>query len=80
MVEAAVAVPARLSFIVKLANGETYLVEGKGEPTEADDAKVTAARRWIDAVNATEQFGSWHHVICYEPETIPARLGPTGEA
>ena len=70
----------RPDFIAKLLNGEIYLIEGKGVPTEADDAKTTAARRWVDAVNATGQHGSWHHVICREPDIIPHLLGPTDEA
>lgn len=67
----------RPDFIVRLRSDDLFLIEGKGEPSEADDAKATAARRWVDAVNATGQHGCWHHVICYEPDRVPELLAST---
>ena len=37
-------------FIVKVKNGRMLLIEGKGRKDEKDDAKATAAKRWVDAV------------------------------
>jgi len=41
----------RPDFVVRLTSGLTVLLEGKGDPNEEDDAKATAARRWVQAVN-----------------------------
>lgn len=43
--------------------GRTLLLEGKGEPDEKDDAKATAARRWVAAVNTWGGLGIWEHAI-----------------
>lgn len=64
----------RPDFIVRLDSGETVLVEGKGKPSEADDAKATAARRWTHAVTAWGEMGSWNHLVCYKPERLEADL------
>ena len=54
----------RPDFIVRSKSGDTLLIEGKGRPDEKDDAKATAARRWVDAINAWGKLGAWHHAIC----------------
>jgi hypothetical protein len=47
----------RPDFIVKLASGVTLLIEGKGKADEKVDAKATAARRWVAAVNSWGKLG-----------------------
>lgn len=54
----------RPDFIVKLDEGRTLLIEGKGRKDEKDDAKLTAARRWVAAVNAWGKLGIWSHDVC----------------
>jgi type III restriction enzyme len=54
----------RPDFIVRLKSGDTLLIEGKGKADEKDDAKATAARRWVDAVNGWGKLGVWSHAIC----------------
>jgi type III restriction enzyme len=62
----------RPDFLVKLKNGRMLLIEGKGRKDEKDDAKWTAARRWVDAVNAWGKLGEWsHHVVWKESEVKP---------
>jgi type III restriction enzyme len=56
----------RPDFVVKLTGGVVVLLEGKGNPDEKDDAKATAARRWVEAVNTWGGLGTWVHVICYD--------------
>jgi type III restriction enzyme len=60
----------RPDFIVKLGEGVTLLIEGKGKADEKDDSKLTAARRWIAAVNAWGKLGRWEHVVCYKRSEV----------
>lgn len=64
----------RPDFIVKLQSGLQVLVEGKGVADEKDDAKATAARRWVEAVNSWGNLGKWAHVICYDANTLEDQL------
>jgi type III restriction enzyme len=64
----------RPDFVVRLSNGLFVLLEGKGEKDEKDDAKATAARRWVEAVNAWGGLGPWAHSICYDAATLALDL------
>ena len=64
----------RPDFIVRLRSGEIVLLEGKGEADEKDDAKATAARRWVQAVNTWGELGHWTHVICYDAGKLSDQL------
>jgi type III restriction enzyme len=70
----------RPDFVVRLANGPVVLLEGKGEADEKDDAKATAARRWVEAVNAWGGGGTWVHVICNDASTLEAELSTLAAA
>lgn len=60
----------RPDFVVRLKNGLILLLEGKGVPDEKDDAKATAARRWVEAVNTWKELGVWTHAICYDASDL----------
>ncbi len=64
----------RPDFIVRLTNGLTVLLEGKGDPDEKDDAKATAARRWVEAVNTWGGLGIWRYAICSDAGRLTAQL------
>jgi type III restriction enzyme len=64
----------RPDFVVILRSGLTVLLEGKGDPDEKDDAKATAARRWVEAVNAWGGLGTWVHAICYDAGDLVNQL------
>jgi type III restriction enzyme len=64
----------RPDFVVILKSGLTVLLEGKGDPDEKDDAKATAARRWVEAVNAWGGLGTWVHAICYDAGNLVYQL------
>ncbi|MGE3446671.1 MAG: DEAD/DEAH box helicase [Microbacteriaceae bacterium] len=64
----------RPDIVARLSSGLTVLLEGKGDPDEKDDAKATAARRWIEAVNTWGGLGNWVHEICSDAALLPARL------
>jgi type III restriction enzyme len=64
----------RPDFIVRLTDGEYVLLEGKGDPDEKDDAKATAARRWVQAVNTQGGFGHWTHIICYDANDLETQI------
>ena len=70
----------RPDFIVRLEGGRILVLEGKGEPDEKDDAKATAARRWVAAVNTWGELGSWVHAICYDASTLAATLDEHAQA
>jgi type III restriction enzyme len=50
-------------FLVRLRSDRFLLLEGKGRQTSKDDAKETAARRWIAAVNADRRWGEWSYAV-----------------
>ena len=64
----------RPDFVVHLNSGLVVLLEGKGQPDEKDDAKATAARRWVEAVNTWGGLGRWTHHICYDASTLAVDL------
>ena len=64
----------RPDFVVILKSGLTVLLEGKGDPDEKDDAKATAARRWVEAVNTWGGLGTWVHAICYDAGNLVGQL------
>ena len=58
-------------FIIRLRNARaTHLIlETKGyDPLE--QVKANAANRWVNAVNASGQFGHWAYVICRKPTDV----------
>jgi len=50
-------------FLVELSGRRFLMLEGKGRQMAADDQKETAAKRWVAAVNADNQWGEWTHVV-----------------
>lgn len=70
----------RPDFIVQLSNGLTVLLEGKGEADEKDDAKYTAARRWVEAVNTWGGLRRWTYEVCTDASALPAQLASASEA
>lgn len=61
-------------FIVKLSNDTTLLLEGKGEADEKDDAKFTAARRWVEAVNTWGGLGTWSYEVCWDASKLAEQI------
>jgi type III restriction enzyme len=70
----------RPDFVVRLSNGRILLLEGKGDADEKDDAKATAARRWVAAVNTWGGLGVWDHSICYDASTLAGVLNKHARA
>lgn len=64
----------RPDFVVRLTDGRHVLLEGKGEADEKDDAKATAARRWVAAVNTWGGLGIWTHHIAYDANDLKTHL------
>jgi hypothetical protein len=59
---------------VKLTNGQIVLIEGKGRKEEKDDAKWTAAKRWVAAVNTWGKLGTWSHHVCFSADEARATI------
>jgi type III restriction enzyme len=63
----------RPDFIVRLSNQTHLIIETKGRKRESDDAKHTAAHRWVAAVNGWGQLGTWAFAIARtEAEAVAA--------
>jgi type III restriction enzyme len=69
----------RPDFIVKLDNDRMLLIEGKGRKDEKDDAKETAAKRWVVAVNAWGKLGTWSHRVCFTEAEAGTFLDAAGQ-
>lgn len=68
-------------FIIRLVEEpERYVIlETKGyDPVE--QIKADAARRWVNAVNASSQFGHWDYLICRKSTEVVTALAPFIEA
>lgn len=61
-------------FLVKLGAERYLLLEGKGRQTSKDDAKATAAQRWIAAVNGDGRFGTWSYAVVRAKAEVRAAL------
>jgi type III restriction enzyme len=62
----------RPDYLVRLIDGRTVLLEGKGRKTERDDSKTQAARRWRDAVNDWGAMGRWEYAVAWsEADIVP---------
>ncbi len=57
-------------FLVDLGGDRFLLIEGKGRQTSKDDAKETAVRRWVEAVNADGRWGTWSHRVVREKAAV----------
>ena len=69
----------RPDFLIRLTNGSTLVVEGKGRKTERDDAKLTAMRRWIAAVNQWGKLGRWEFGICFSEAELAKLIAASHE-
>jgi hypothetical protein len=68
-------------------NGDRrLLIEGKGRERLKDQAKQTAAGRWVAAVNADGRWGTWSHAVARDRSEVrpavdtalPASTGAAG--
>ena len=67
-------------FIIRLAgNGERYLIlETKGyDPLRG--SRTQAAKRWVRAVNASGDFGSWDYVVVSEMGNVGSTVRQAAE-
>lgn len=64
-------------FIVRLTNELNLLLEIKGYEVhnpELNNAKHGAAKRWVEAVNNLQEFGSWEFLVCRELKDLAQSL------
>ena len=60
----------RPDYLVRRADELNHIIEVKGQMDEEAIAKKAAADEWVEAVNATGQFGLWQYGICEKPQQI----------
>lgn len=52
-------------FLIRLSNGKTLVLEIKGEDSDQNQAKLSAMRQWVEAVNSKGGFGLWASDVVY---------------
>lgn len=57
-------------YVIKFENTRHLILEIKGQATEKDNAKWLAAREWVNAVNATGNFGTWEFKVLDNPKDL----------
>jgi type III restriction enzyme len=57
-------------FLVRLVGDRYLLLEAKGRTVLKDEAKLSAARRWVQAVNADGRWGHWVHGVAYRTDDV----------
>jgi type III restriction enzyme len=53
-------------YLIKLINGKTLLLEVKGQITEQEEAKWSATRKLMTAINNKKAFGKWEFDVVTE--------------
>lgn len=66
-------------YLIRLKNGQTLVLEVKGQDSEQNRAKRAAMDTWIKAVNEQGGFGSWCFETVFDPslarDAISAHAG-----
>jgi type III restriction enzyme len=60
----------RPDFLVRLSNGNTLVLEVKGQDTARDRAKRRALGQWVEAINSHGGFGRWKSDVSFEPGDV----------
>jgi type III restriction enzyme len=50
-------------YLIRLASGKILLLEVKGQVTEQEEAKWSATRKLISAINSNKSFGHWEFEV-----------------
>lgn len=70
----------RPDFLIRLKNGDTLVLETKGQDTEQDKVKLRYLEEWTQAVNAHGGFGRWRCAVAHAPGEIKDILMQCQEA
>ena len=57
-------------FIVVTDKDLNVIIEIKGRINDDADAKAKAAERWVEAVNHTGGYGTWHYLLADDPGKV----------
>jgi len=57
-------------FIIKFKDNRYLILEIKGQKTDQDDAKWSAAQEWVRAVNLDGNFGKWEFKTLEKPSDV----------
>ncbi len=60
----------RPDFLVQLTNGDTLVLETKGQDTEQDEVKRRYLAEWVEALNSHGGFGRWRWAVARRPGDI----------
>ena len=67
-------------FIVVTDKELNVIVEIKGQVNDDADAKAKAAERWVEAVNHTGGYGTWHYLLVDDPGKVGISLNAFANA
>jgi type III restriction enzyme len=67
-------------FLVRLSNGQTLVLEIKGEDSEQNRHKRAALATWVTTINERGGFGCWCHDVAFEPGRLRDMLAEHGGA
>jgi type III restriction enzyme len=67
----------RPDFLVRLSNGEMWVLETKGEVSEEDKIKQEYLNEWCEAVTEHGGFGRWHSMVVNKPGELRTFLAKT---
>jgi type III restriction enzyme len=62
-------------YLIRLKNGQTLVLEVKGQDSEQNRAKRAAMDTWIKAVNEQGGFGSWCFDTVFDPSQVRDVIG-----
>jgi type III restriction enzyme len=57
-------------FIIKFEGNRHIILEVKGQTKEQDRAKWAAAEEWVNAINASGNFGQWEFKVLDDPKNL----------
>jgi type III restriction enzyme len=64
----------RPDFIIRLKNGDLFILETKGQDTQRDKTKHEFLNEWIKAVNEHGGFGVWKWAVSKNPADVAGIL------
>jgi len=67
-------------FIIKLTNGEHFILETKGQDDERNRTKREFLDLWVRAVNVHGGFGKWHWSVSFDPNDLEEQLNKAVKA
>ena len=66
--------------LIRFTNGQTLVLEIKGEDSPQNKTKRAALDAWVEGINQKGGFGTWCWDVAFEPSKIQDILATHGSA